>query len=143
MLSLDSVHCLGRDTSNGTSGSACSSEATSLYCLLMPSSFEPVPFSSRLSDAQVSEIVALVGRGLTARQIRARFPTLEPGAVRAALLQAAELLKDEDLSLRAPSDSVAAIVSRAQRNAAMSEAEAVELAVEETRAERRERTERR
>lgn len=85
----------------------------------------------------------LVGRGLTARQIRARFPALGPGAVRAALLQAAELLKDEDLSLGAPVESVAAIITKAQRSAAMSEAEAVNLAVEETRTARRERTERR
>jgi hypothetical protein len=76
---------------------------------------------------------------MTPRQIRRVFPDLEPDAVRVALLQAAELMRNEDSSLRPADDAVGAIVSKAQRTAGMSEEDAAELAVTETRAARLER----
>lgn len=67
------------------------------------------------------------------------FPELKPDAVRAALLQAAELLRDEDTSLQPVDDPVGAMIASAQQNSGMSEKDALKLAVSETRAVRRAR----
>jgi hypothetical protein len=75
---------------------------------------------------------------MTAREIRRVFPDLEPGAIRAALLHAAELMRDEDSSLQSD-DPVGATIGAAQASAGMSEADALTLAVSETRAVRRTR----
>lgn len=78
----------------------------------------------------------MVGTGMTPREIRRVFPDLEPDAVRVALLQAAELMRDENGSLQQANDPVGEIVAEAQLSAAMSEEEARELAVSETLAAR-------
>lgn len=86
----------------------------------------------------IASIVALVGKGMTAREILKVFPELQPEDIRTALLNAADVVRDPDASLRAE-DPVGAIIRRAQQSAGLAEDEAVELAVDETRAARRER----
>lgn len=110
----------------------------------------PTPRSTSLPSAPtasrripVASIVALVAKGMTARQILAVFPDLEPDDVRSALLRAAEVVQDQDRSLRSDRDSVLETVKRARATARLSEAEALKLALEETRATRRARVARR
>lgn len=89
----------------------------------------------------VASIVALVGKGMTAREITKVFPELEPEDIRLALLRAAELMRNADASLHS-GDGVAEIIRSAQRNSGLSEEDAMELAVNETRAARKERASR-
>jgi hypothetical protein len=70
------------------------------------------------------------------------FPTLGPGDIRAALLEAAEVMRNADASLRR-SDVVDELIRKAQQNSNLSDDEAMELAVSETRAARNERASRR
>ena len=81
----------------------------------------------------------MIARGMTPREIITVFPELTLGEIPAAALQAAELLKDPDASL-APFDlSVHATIERLRQSSELSEEEAMELAVAETRAYRREK----
>lgn len=93
---------------------------------------------SRTGPVPIASIVALVGKGMTAREILQVFPELQPEDVRAALLKAADVVRDTDASLRA-GDPVGQIIRQAQQSSGLSEEEAVELAVNETQAARRER----
>jgi hypothetical protein len=96
------------------------------------------PPRSEDAPLPIASIVALVGKGMTAREILAVFPELEAGDIRAALLRAAEVMSDEDGSL-SNDDAVGRIIRAAQRSSGLSEDEAMALAVSETRAVRRAR----
>ncbi len=112
--------------------------AARLYWRAMSSASQPAP-SPQLAKVPVQAIVALAGKGMTAREILEAFPSLKPEDIRAALLQAVEVVCDRAASLTTSADEALAILQRARRNAGLSEAEATRLGVEETRAHRREK----
>jgi uncharacterized protein (DUF433 family) len=85
-----------------------------------------------------SSIVAMVGKGMAAAEILQVFPELGLDDIRSALLRAADVVCDSDASL--VTDPVGEIIRAAQRSSNLSEAEAMDLAVAETRAARSEPT---
>lgn len=89
-----------------------------------------------------SAIVAMVGRGMTVREILSVFPELQPEDVRAALVRAAEVLADPDCSL-VGGDPVGGIIRAAQQSSGLSDEGATALAVRVTREVRHARTRRR
>lgn len=78
---------------------------------------------------------------MTAREIVSLFPELQPEDVRVALLKAAEVVRDADASLGS-GDPVGEIIRKAQQSSGLSEEDAMDLAVNETRAARKERASR-
>jgi hypothetical protein len=82
--------------------------------------------------------VALIGKGLTAREVIELFPSVTVEDIREALLHAAESVLDENWSVRSES-RFDEIVAKARANAQLTEEEALALGVEETRAVRSER----
>jgi len=81
----------------------------------------------------------MIAKGMTPREIITVFPELTLADISTAALQAAELLKDPDAFLVSSDASVSAIIERLRRRSDLSEEEAMELAVAETRAHRREK----
>jgi hypothetical protein len=103
----------------------------------MSSSSQRAP-ERRSGSIPIASIVALVGKGMTPREILEIFPELQPEDIRSALLNAADVVRDADASLRA-GDPVGDIIRQAQQSSGLAKDEAVELAVRETRTTRRER----
>ncbi len=99
----------------------------------------PPPPAQRASST--AAIVAMVGKGMTAKQILRLFPELSPDDVRSALLRAADVVRDENASL-CSDETARAALAEMRADASLSEDEAVALAVEETRAHRREQAKR-
>lgn len=79
-------------------------------------------------------IVRMVGKGMSVREIQRLLPDLTPEDIRAALLRAANVLRDENASV-SDEDSFSQLVSDAQQSG-LAEDEAMELALAETRDER-------
>lgn len=100
----------------------------------------PLPLSSPIDrPLPISTILIMLAKGMAPREIARVFPELTLDDIRNAVLQAAELMKDPEVSL-APSDaSVREIIATARRSANLSAQDAMELAVYETRAHRREK----
>lgn len=92
-------------------------------------------------DIMTAAIVRMVGKGMSVRQIVELFPELKPNEIRAAMVRATNLISDENASLRSD-DTVGEIIAEAQACAGLTEEDALELAVEETRKARAERAER-
>lgn len=101
----------------------------------------PPPPPTESPGVTTAAIVGMVAKGLSVRQIVDLFPELTAGEVRAAMLRAANLVADEDASLR-DDDAVGRIIADAQASAGLNEDEATDLAVAETRKARVERTDR-
>ncbi len=78
---------------------------------------------------------------MTAKQILRIFPELSPDDVRSALLRAADVVCDENASL-CSDETASAMRAEMRADASLSEDEAMAVAVEETRAHRRERAKR-
>ena len=76
--------------------------------------------------------------GLTASAILKVFPDLKPEDIRSALLTAVDTVCDQHAVLLT-GDSVDAMIAQAQQSSGLSDEAAMELAVSETRALRRER----
>ena len=85
----------------------------------------------------------MVAQGMKPRQILLVFPELSLDDVRNAVLQAADLMRDPESSLPPADADALELLRKAQRNSDLSEEEAMELAVAETRAYRREKASRR
>jgi hypothetical protein len=88
----------------------------------------------------IGTILLMVGKGMSAQAIREVFPDLKPEDIRGALLSAADVVIDVNASVSR--DSVGEIIRSAQQTSGLPEAKAEELAVQEARAARRERTQR-
>jgi hypothetical protein len=105
----------------------------------MSSSSQPAPPNAPASAyVPVTAIVALVAKGLTASAILEVFPDLKPEDIRSALLTAVDTVCDQHAALPT-GDSVDAMIAQAQQSSGLSDEAAMELAVSETRALRRER----
>lgn len=96
------------------------------------------PAPANAANVATAAIVAMVGKGMTAREILRLFPELTPDDIRGALLKAADVVRDEDASLLA-AKSASTIAAEMRAAANLSEDEAMALAVEETRAARKEK----
>lgn len=106
-----------------------------------PARTPPPPPSDQPASVTTAAIVGMVGKGMSVREIVELLPELTPAEVRAAMLRAANVVTDDDASLRSD-DPVGRIIAAAQSSAGLTEEDALELAIEETCNARAERTER-
>ena len=109
--------------------------------MAIPARTPPPPPSDQPAGVTTAAIVGMIGKGMSVRQIVELLPELTPAEVRAAMLRAANVVSDDDASLRSD-DPVGRIIAEAQSSAGLTEEDAMELAVEETRKARAERTDR-
>ena len=103
----------------------------------LPSSQPPAKQPER--SLPIAAILMMVAKGMSPREIAAVFPELTLDEIRSAVLQTAEIMRDPEASLPSSDLSVQAIIEKARRNADLSEDEAMDRAVELTRAYRREK----